>query len=127
MGAGDEPLSIAVTEVQLRYFVDETVEVLSLDGRTSAGILSYVDPLTGVPDFEQYLNDARPDYVHAAQWCEVGGWMAALLPAAIDDNLICQWERRAAQMIPGDTFSWDGRPVSLVAPQIFRIDWTAAP
>ncbi len=127
LGAGDEPFSIAVTEVQLRYFVDETVEVLSLDGRTSADILSYVNPTNGVPNFEQYLNDARPDYVHAAQWCEVGGWLADLLPSAIDENLICQWERQAAGMTPGDSFVWQGHPVTLVAPQILRVDWTAAP
>ncbi len=127
LGASDDPFSIAVTEVQLRYFLDETVEVLSLDGRTSADILSYVNPTNGVPDFEQYLNDARPDYVHAAQWCEVGGWLADLLPARIDDNLICVWEQQAAGMATGDSFVWEGHPVTLVAPQILRVDWMAAP
>ena len=127
LGASNGPFSIAVTEVQLRYFVDETVEVLSLDGRTSADILTYVNPTNGVPDFEQYLNDARPDYVHAAQWCEVGGWLADLLPARIDDNLICVWEQQAAGMATGDSFVWEGHPVTLVAPQILRVDWTAAP
>lgn len=116
-------VSIAVTEVQLRYFLDERVTVLSLDGRTSADILIYVDPATGVPDFERYFLDARPDFVHANQWCAVGGWLAGVLPSPIAENLVCVWERRAATMAPGDSFIWQGRPVTLVAPEILRIDW----
>ncbi len=118
-------VSIAVTEVQLRYFLDERVTVLSLDGRTSADILRYVDPTTGVPDFETYFLEARPDYVHARQWCEVGGWLASVFPSTIEENLVCAWERRAANMAPGDSFVWLGRTVTLVAPDILRIDWIA--
>lgn len=121
----DDPASIAVTEVQLRYFVDDRIEVISLDGRTSADILDYVDPDTGVPDFERYFLDVRPDYVHAAQWCEVGGWLAGVLAAPIDENLVCRWERRVAQMQLGESFDWDGRSVTLVAPSILHIDWSA--
>jgi hypothetical protein len=120
---GESAVSIAVTEVQLRYFLDDRVTVLSLDGRTSADILTYVDPTTGVPDFERYFLDTRPDYVHAAQWCEVGGWLASVFPSAIEENLVCAWERRATAMTPGDSFVWQGRPVTLVAPEILRIDW----
>ena len=116
-------VAIAVTEVQLRYFLDERVTVLSLDGRTSADILTYVDPASGVPDFERYFLDARPDYVHANQWCAVGGWLAGVLPSPIAENLVCVWEQRAATMAPGDSFLWQGRPVTLVAPEILRIDW----
>jgi len=116
-------VSIAVTEVQLRYFLDERVTVLSLDGRTSADILAYVDPASGVPDFERYFLAARPDYVHAAQWCAVGGWLAGFLPADIADNLVCAWEQRAATMAPGESFTWQGHPVTLVAPGILHIDW----
>jgi hypothetical protein len=117
-------VSIAVTEVQLRYFLDDRVTVLSLDGRTSAGILAYVDPVTGVPDFERYFLDSRPDFVHAKQWCQVGGWLARVFPSAIEENLVCAWERRAAAMAVGDSFDWQGRPVTLVAPEILRIDWS---
>lgn len=120
-----ERVSIAVTEVQLRYFLDERVTVLSLDGRTSADILRYVDPTTGVPDFEAYFLDARPDYVHANQWCEVGGWLASVFPSAIEENLVCAWERRAAMMAPGNSFDWHGQQVTLVAPEILHIDWPA--
>jgi hypothetical protein len=124
LGAPDaQDISIAVTEVQLRYVLDERVDVLSLDGRTSADILTYTDPRTGVPDFERYFEATRPDYVHAAQWCEVGGWLAGVLPLPIEDNLVCAWERRAAGMAPGDRFTWQGRDVTLVAPAILRIDW----
>ena len=119
----DGNVTMAVTEVQLRYFLDERVTVLSLDGRTSADILSYVDPASGVPDFERYFLDVRPDYVHANQWCAVGGWLANLFPSPIAENLVCVWERRAATMAPGEAFQWQGRPVTLVAPEILRIDW----
>jgi hypothetical protein len=120
----DARASIAVTEVQLRYFLDERVTVLSLDGRTSAEILTYIDPVSGVPDFERYFQDTRPDYVHARQWCEVGGWLARVLPSAIEENLVCAWERRAETMAVGDSFDWQGRRVTLVAPEILHIDWS---
>lgn len=116
-------VSIAVTEVQLRYFLDERVAVLSLDGRTSADILTYADPVTGVPDFERYFLDARPDYVHANQWCAVGGWLANIFPSRIEENLVCVWQRYAETMVPGDSFVWQGQVVTLVAPDIFHIDW----
>lgn len=116
-------VAIAVTEVQLRYFLDERVTVLSLDGRTSAGILNYVDPASGVPNFERYFLDVRPDYVHTNQWCAVGGWLANVFPTPIAENLMCVWERRAAVMAPGDSFQWQGRPVTLVAPEILHINW----
>lgn len=123
--SASSPASMAVTEVQLRYFLDERVDVLSLDGRTSAGILDYVDPNSGVPDFARYFRDIRPDYVHAKQWCEVGGWLANVLPSAIDDNLVCVWEKAAAEMAIGERFDWQGQTVTLVAPEILRIDWSA--
>ena len=121
--AGADDVSVAVTEVQLRYFLDERVTVLSLDGRTSADILRYVDSRSGVPDFGRYFEDARPDFVHVRQWCEVGGWLASLFPSRIVDNLVCDWERRAATLTVGEAFDWDGRAVTLVAPDIVRIEW----
>ncbi len=120
---GGEELSIAVTEVQLRYFVDSRLDIISLDGRTSADILDYVDPTTGVPDFERYFLDVRPDYVHANQWCAVGGWLAAFFTSNIGDNLICSWEKRAMGMQPGESFPWQGRQVTLAAPEILHIQW----
>ncbi len=121
--AGAENISIAVTEVQLRYFLDERVEVLSLDGRTSADILTYTDPLTGVPDFERYFLATRPDFVHANQWCAVGGWLAGLFTLAIENNLVCTWERQAAQMSIGDSFEWQDFRLTLVAPEILHVEW----
>lgn len=120
---GNEELSIAVTEVQLRYFVDDRFDIISLDGRTSADIFDYVDPTTGVPDFERYFLEIQPDYVHANQWCAVGGWLAAFFTSAIGDNLVCKWEKQAEEMQPGDTFQWQGRQVTLAAPEILHIQW----
>jgi hypothetical protein len=124
VGASDNSsVSLAVTEVQLRYFLDERVELLSLDGRTSAAILAYTDPVSGVPDFEAYFAATRPDYVHARQWCAVGGWLSTFFTLAIEDNLLCRWEQQTARMAPGDSFQWQNRPVTLVAPEILRIVW----
>lgn len=113
----------AVTEVQLRYYVDERVTVLSLDGRTSAAILVYMDARTGVPDFAAYLRAVRPDFVHVAQWCAVGGWLATLRPTRMTPNLLCQWQQQVAALSPGAEFAWEGNRVRLVAPDVVRIFW----
>jgi len=114
---------IAVTEVQLRYFVDERVTVLSLDGRTSSEILPYFDPESGIPDFAGYFEAERPAYVHANQWCRTGGWLRALATSDMAENLVCRWQERLATLAPGETFSWQGRAVRVVAPEIVSIGW----
>ena len=71
-------IDIAVSEVQLRYYVDDRIHVSSLDGRGSGQILRYIDKYTGVPDFQGYLEETRPDFVQLGQWCEEGGWTASI-------------------------------------------------
>jgi hypothetical protein len=119
----NRPIRFAVTEVQLRYFVDESVSVLSLDGRTSAVILDYYNPGNGVPDFEGYFTATQPDFVHVAQWCSVGGWLARISETDIQENLVCEWKNRIDQMEMGESFEWNGRPVRYVAPDIVQIIW----
>ncbi|MEM7118464.1 MAG: hypothetical protein AAF614_38935 [Chloroflexota bacterium] len=121
--SGETPARIAVTEVQLRYFLDEQVEVISLDGRTSAAILTYTDPATGIPDFPRYLQETQPDFVHVNQWCAVGGFLASVSPTQISDNLICQWQKTAENLTVGDTFQWEGQTITLVAPEVVQINW----
>ena len=123
LGTTDWPITIAVTEVQLRYYLDERVKVLSLDGRTSANTLDYFNPRTGVPDFAQYLRHTQPDYVHVKQWCAVGGWLADITSAAMEDNLICQWQRQAEKLSIGQQFTWEGNEITLAAPEILHIRW----
>ena len=115
--------SIAVTEVQLRYFLDERVEILSLDGRTSANTLTYFDPKTGVPDFDAFLRRTQPDYIHVNQWCAVGGWLASFRPVLMEDNLICHWQQQSSDLSLGEQFTWQGHKLTLVAPEIIHIDW----
>ncbi len=119
-----QPFSIAVTEVQLRYFLDESVTVLSLDGRTSANILDYYNPSTGIPDFARYFDSTRPDFVHAAQWCALGGWLSNLSSSAIRPNLVCEWQTKISHMQIGDTFDWNGHTIIYVAPDIVGIKWS---
>lgn len=116
-------VSIAVTEVQLRYFLDERVDVMSLDGRTSANLVHYFNKTNGVPDFAAFFKATKPDFVHVNQWCRVGGWLAAIRPAHIGDNLICQWQGQIAEMAVGDNFMWDGHTVKVIAPEIVQIKW----
>ena len=117
-------VKLAVTEVQLRYFVDDRIEIMSLDGRTSATILNYFDPDTGLPDFERYFTDQQPDLVHVNQWCAVGGWLAAVRPVPIADNLVCRWQHQTERLAVGESFEWNGRVVTVVAPEIVYIDWS---
>jgi hypothetical protein len=121
----DKPIRFAVTEVQLRYFLDESVSVLSLDGRASATILDYYNPISGVPDFENYFTATRPDFVHVAQWCSVGGWLARVSKTEIQDNLVCEWKNKTDQMQIGKSFDWNGRPILYVAPDIVQIVWAS--
>lgn len=123
LDANQTPVSIAVTEVQLRYFVDERVRIISLDGRTSAEILPYFDERSGVPDFDAYLAEMQPDYVHANQWCRVGGWLSNLETSAMTENRICRWQEALSSMEEEGQMSWQGVDVVTVAPEIIRLEW----
>lgn len=123
LDANQTPVSIAVTEVQLRYFVDERVRIISLDGRTSAEILPYFDERSGVPDFDAYLAEMQPDYVHANQWCRVGGWLSRLETSAMTENRICRWQEALSSMEEEGQMSWQGVDVVMVAPEIIRLEW----
>ncbi len=121
-GAG--PFRFAVTEVQLRYYVDERVTVQSLDGRTSAHILDFVDRHTGLPDFEHYFEEVQPDFVELGQWCqwEGFGWLSRFRADFVArPNLICDWTTRAAEMEPGDEFEWRGRTIRMTRAGLMSI------
>jgi hypothetical protein len=85
----------AVTEVQLRYFVDNRVIVLSLDGRSDLTILRYFDA-KGCPNFSQYFRVAHPDLVQLGQWDICGA-----------ENLIVTWERLLRDYPPGAEIQWE--------------------
>ena len=116
-------ITIAVTEVQIRYYLDDRIKVVSLDGRTSGQILKYTDRSSGMPDFQRYLEDMRPDFVGLGDWCEGGGWMALARQEQLPPNLLCEWEQRAGSMKIGDSFDWNGNSVVYVALGIMRIAW----
>jgi len=61
----DLPVKVAVTEVQVRYFLldDGSVNILSLDGRTAHGFSRYIDWRTGMRKFDQYLIEIQPDFI----------------------------------------------------------------
>jgi len=118
-----EKIKFAVTEVQQRYFFDDRIIILSLDGRSSSNIMNYVDKNTGIPNFEQYFAYEKPDFVELGQWCSSGGWLARVFSQTRPQNLICTWENEVRQMQLGDRFYWNGHQVTYVCPHIVRIIW----
>ncbi len=122
LGPGDSA-RLAATEVQIRYFADSRITVLSLDGRTSAAILDHMDPRTGLPDFAGYFEEARPDFVDVGQWRSDGGWGSWLTPRRHHENLVGTWKERIAAMKPGDSFDWKDRKVTYIRDDVVRIDW----
>ena len=73
-------IKYAVTEIQVRYSVDDRITILSLDGRASGRILNYIDRNTGFPDFGRYLEDGKPDFIELGQFCVGGYWLPPLFP-----------------------------------------------
>lgn len=61
----DTPLHLAVTEVQILYFLkdDDLIYIYSLDGRVSSHFKKYVDERTGLRDFDLLLTDIHPDFI----------------------------------------------------------------
>jgi len=65
-----EPVRIAMTEVQLRYFLGDEfpLEIISLDGRTSSQFKRFVDSRTGTRRFDLLIEELRPDYIELGQF-----------------------------------------------------------
>lgn len=65
-----EPVTLAVTEVQVRYFLDDAagVYIATLDGRTSTSFREYVDEDTGLRRFDEFLRRVRPDFIELVQF-----------------------------------------------------------
>jgi hypothetical protein len=121
-------VNVAMIEVQLRFYVDDRITILSLDGRTSAQLLKYIDRTSGVPDFRGYFEETRPDFVQFGNWCgEERGWAARFRLQRELSNLLCEWEQRASAMKIGDGFDWNGNRVVLVMPDTVRILWQLSP
>jgi len=98
------PVSVAVTEVQVRYFLadDGSVRILSLDGRTGADFGRYLDPETGLRRFDLYLREVRPDFVELDQFDPAERVLPAVLEA---------WERGEERItVDGFEFRRTGMP-----------------
>jgi hypothetical protein len=110
-------VNIAIGEVQLRYFVDERVTVTSLDGRSSATFLRYVDPTTGALDFERYLADEKPDLVVTVPYSGERLWdgipfLDMPAPAAQENSF---W-RQVRQVSRDQPMNWNGHKIEYVSP-----------
>ena len=79
--------SVAVVEVQLRYFVDERIIVRSLDGRTDARFLAFVTD--GIADDVGYLKARQVDYLlEFPRRRGADGWSLAELLALPPDGAV---------------------------------------
>lgn len=115
-----QQIKFAVTEVQYRYFFDDRVVILSLDGRSSDKILSYWSADRIYPDFEGYFEAERPDFVQLGQWCSDAGlgWLGGLVrPPERETNLVCEWDKQVAQGQVGETLDWRVNSVQLKLPR----------
>lgn len=121
---GKRSIKVAVTEVQLRYFVDERVVVLSLDGRTSSDIITYFNRSTGVPDFDKYLKKTKPDFVQLGQWGARDDWFTRrIIKIPTAENLVGNWEKQMLYLKKGDSFLWEGHEILVLDENYVRICW----
>lgn len=103
----NQTIKLAITEVQFKYFVDERINVISLDGRSSSKILNYMNK-NGLPDFERFIEDEKPDIV------EVKGW-------PYKGNLLYSWEEKLKGMKIGESFFWKNNKITYVTPWHVKI------
>ena len=103
----NDSIKLAVTEVQFKYFIDERVQVISLDGRSSPKILKYMNE-KGLPDFEKFIEAEKPDVI------EVKGWN-------FERNLMNDWEEKIDKMEIGDSFVWKNNKVTYIMPWHVKI------
>jgi hypothetical protein len=97
----NDTIKLAITEVQYKYFVDGRVRVISLDGRSSPKILKYMNE-NGLPDFEKFIENEKPDIV------EVKGW-------PYRGNLLYDWEEKINGMKIGESFNWKSNTVTYIS------------
>ena len=120
-----DTIKFALKEIQFRYFIDERIQVESLDGRTSSKIFKYLDR-NGFPDFEKYLLNEKPDVVEVGGWDKMinyRAWYMKMFTFGKKDNIISLWDRKISNMQMGDSFYWEGNKVSFYLPGLVRIDW----
>jgi len=102
-----DTIKLAITEVQFKYFVDERIQVISLDGRSSPKILKYMNK-KGLPDFEKFIEDEKPDVI------EVKGW-------DYERNLMNEWEGNIDRIKIGESFMWKNNRVIYIMPWHVKI------
>lgn len=67
---GHLPVRLALTEVQLRQYLDNRFWLQSLDGRVDQELIDVTPPSTGCPDYAAYLRRVQSDMVMADQACD---------------------------------------------------------
>ncbi len=67
---GRYPVRLALTEVQLRRYLDDRLWLQSLDGRVDQELLDVTPHSTGCPDYGTYLRLVHADYVMSDQACD---------------------------------------------------------
>jgi len=117
-----DTINVAVIEVQFRYFVDDRINVQSLDGVSSSKVLKYMNKY-GFPDFEKFIKNEHPDVVEVEGWNEFVRDKLPLYGYKLRNNLLSQWENKISSMKIGDSFLWEGKTVYYYFPGHVRIVW----
>jgi hypothetical protein len=120
-----DTIKVATTEVQYRYYVDDRIQVVSLDGRSSSKVMEYADR-DGFPDFEKFIEDVKPDIVEVKGWSDYinqDNFMDRTFRMGRKKNILSQWDNRIRIMKIGESFNWNNIKVTYIAPYHVKINW----
>ncbi|RPI18003.1 MAG: hypothetical protein EHM58_07205 [Ignavibacteriae bacterium] len=125
----NDTIKLATTETHFKYYADDRINLMSLDGRTSGKIFKYVDD-DGFPDLEKFILDEKPDLIDVNLWHDLlhGRYILrekySFIKYGIKDNILSEWEYKTQRMALGDKFYWNGKEVYLAAaPGYVKVIW----
>lgn len=117
-----DTISVAVIEVQFRYYEDDRINIQSLDGVSSPKVLKYMNAY-GFPDFEKFVRNEHPDVIEVAGWSEFVRDRLPFYTYKLRNNLLSSWEDKISTMKIGDSFIWEGKTIYYLYPEHLKIVW----
>jgi hypothetical protein len=120
-----DTIKIATTEVQYRYYVDDRIQVVSLDGRSSSKVMDYADR-DGFPDFEKFIKVVKPDIIEVKGWNDYinpDNFMDKYFRMGRKENILSEWDKRISTMQIGESFIWNNIIVTYIAFYHVKINW----
>ena len=121
----NDTITLAIVEVQFRYFVDDRIIIQSLDGVTSDKVFKYMGK-DDFPDYDRYILDTKPDLVEFDGWksyLKSPPWHLNFLPRVFKNNILSEWDEKTENMKTGESFLWNSYLVTYVKEKDVKIDW----